>query len=443
MPRARTRRSGARERERRRSWLRSFLSESMNEIVSQSETLHPAPRGLAALLGAMVMVGPLGIDTYLPSMPALAATYGAPAAVVQQTLSVFVFTMAVTMLFYGTLSDSFGRRPVLLFSLGLFTVSNLAAVFAPTIGVLIACRALQGVAAGAGGVIVRAIIQDCYSGADAQRAMARVLMVFGLAPAIAPIIGGWLHHAFGWQSIFIFLTLGGAMLFALGYLLLGETLPRSKFQPFKLRSIVGNYVRALRDLRFVVMCVSIGLLFMGIPLYIGAAAPFMMNILHLPETAFGWLFIPIISGVVIGSATAERLLKRTPNISGRLIRWGMALSVLAAMINILYTASGTVTIPYAVMPLALYTFGVSLAMPGMVVQALNRIPTMHGLSASMQGFIQMMIFTVVAGGVSPLLFDSALKLAVGLSLGIAMGILLWSAQSIASRIASRSANPAL
>jgi DHA1 family bicyclomycin/chloramphenicol resistance-like MFS transporter len=331
---------------------------------------------------------------------------------------------------------------VLLFSLALFAVSNLAAVFAPTIGALIACRALQGVAAGAGAVIARAVIQDCYKGADAQRAMAQVLMVFGLAPAIAPILGGWLHHAFGWQSIFVFLTVGGAVLFALCYLLLGETLPRSKFQPFELRAIVGNYLRALRDVRFVVMCLSIGLMFTGIPLYIGAAAPFVMNILHLPETAFGWLFIPVISGVVIGSATAERLLKRNPNISGRLIRWGMAIAIVAAAINILYTSSGAVTIPYAVLPLALYTFGVSLAMPGMVVQALSRLPTMHGLSASMQGFIQMMIFTVVAGVVAPLLFDSASKLAVGMSVGIAGGVLLWSAQGVWSRMAARSARPA-
>jgi DHA1 family bicyclomycin/chloramphenicol resistance-like MFS transporter len=406
-----------------------------------SDALHPAPRGLAALLGAMVMVGPLGIDTYLPSLPTLAATYAAPAAVVQQTLSVFVFTMAVTMLFYGTLSDSLGRRPVLLFSLGLFTVANLAAVFAPTIGVLIACRALQGVAAGAGAVIARAVIQDCYRGADAQRAMAQVLMVFGLAPAIAPIIGGWLHHAFGWQSIFVFLTAGGAVLFALCYLLLGETLPRSKFQPLELRPIVGNYLSALRDLRFVVMCLSIGLLFTGIPLYIGAAAPFLMDILHQPETAFGWLFIPVISGVVIGSATAERMLKRNPTVSGSLIRWGMAICIVAAAINILYTASHTAAIPYAVMPLALYTFGVSLAMPGMVVRALNRFPTMHGLSSSMQGFIQMMLFTVVSGLVSPLLFDSALKLAVGMSIGIVMGIALWTIQSVSSRISSHRAHP--
>lgn len=404
--------------------------------VSQSATLQPAPRGLAALLGAMVMVGPLGIDTYLPAMPALAETYAAPAAVVQQTLSVFVLTMALTMLFYGTLSDSFGRRPVLLFSLGLFTVSNLAAVFAPNIGTLIVCRALQGVAAGAGSVIARAIIQDCYEGSDAQRVMAQVLMVFGLAPAIAPIIGGWLHHAFGWQSIFIFLTLGGAVLFVLAHQLLGETLPRSKFQPFDLRSILRNYLGALRDVRFVVMCVSIGLMFTGIPLYIGAAAPFVMNILHLPETAFGWLFIPIISGVVIGSATAERLIKRHPNISARLIRWGMTISILAAGINVLHAGSSDFRIPYAVMPLAMYTFGVSLAMPGMVIQALGRLPTMHGLAASLQGFIQMMIFTVVAGIVAPLLFDSAVKLAVGMSAGIALGIVLWSIQGASSQAAA-------
>lgn len=385
-----------------------------------------APRGLVALLAAMVMVGPLGIDTYLPAMPALAQTYSAPVAVVQQTLSAFVFSMAVTTLFYGTLSDSFGRRPVLLCALGLFTAANLAAVFAPSVGALIACRALQGVAAGAGAVIARAIIQDCYRGADAQRAMAQVLMIFGLAPAIAPVVGGWLHHAFGWQSIFIFLTVGGAALFALCYSLLGETLPRSRFQPFRLRPIVTNYAHALRDLRFVVMCLSIGFMFTGVPLYIGAAAPFVMNILHQPETAFAWLFIPMIAGMVSGSGAAERLLKRNPQFSSRLLLWGMALCILAAAINIAYTALAPVQVPYAVLPLGLYTFGMTLAMPGMTVRALNRLPTMRGLSSSLQGFVQMMMFTLVAGLISPLLFDSALKLAVGLIVGIAIGIVLWA-----------------
>lgn len=387
----------------------------------------PAPRGLVAILAGMVMVGPLGIDTYLPALPALASEYAAPPALVQQTLSAFVFTMALTMLFYGTLSDSLGRRRVLLFSLALFAVSNLAAVFAPDIRTLIVCRALQGVAAGAGGVVARAIIQDCYRGAEAQRALAQVLMIFGIAPAIAPIIGGWLHHAFGWHSIFIFLTLGGAALFAVCYFMLGETLPRSQFQPLNLRAILANYLQALRDLRFVLMCVSIGLLFGAVPLYVGSAAPFVMEILNLSETAFGWLFIPMISGIIIGSAAAERLLKRHPGISERLMFWGLVLCIVASGINIAYTALATIDIPYAVLPLALYTFGMAMAMPGMVMRALNRLPTMHGLSASMQGFIQMMIFTVVTGMVAPLLFDSAFKLALGMAGGAVLGIALWAA----------------
>jgi MFS transporter, DHA1 family, multidrug resistance protein len=403
----------------------SWLSSTLLDQFSNMQETRPYNRGLVAILGAMVMVGPLGIDTYLPSMPALAAAYSAPPAVVQQTLSVFVFTMAFTMLFYGTLSDSFGRRPVLLFSLALFALSNLATVFAPDIGTLIVCRAVQGVAAGAGAVIARAIIQDCFRGHEAQRAMAQVMMIFGVAPAVAPVIGGWLHHAYGWQSIFIFLTIGGAALFALGYSMLGETLPRSKFQPFELRAIVGNYLHALRDARFVLMCLSIGFLFSGVPLYVGSAAPFIFDILHLPETAFAWLFVPLIAGVVLGSATAEQLLKRYPGISQQLLHWGMAICVVAGAINIAYTSFAVAAIPYAVAPIALYTFGVSLATPSMMVQTLDRLPTMHGLSASMQGFIQMMIFTAVTGIVSPMLFDSPLKLAVGMAVGVTVGIALW------------------
>src|SRR5471032_1375098 len=168
---------------------------------------------LTLLLAGLTMVGPLAIDTYLPSFPAIARTFDASPLLVQQTLSAFLFCFAFMMLFYGTLSDSFGRRPVILWSLVLYIVASIGGAMAPSIGVLLVCRVAQGLAAGAGSVVGRAIVQDRFSGAEAQKILSHIMMVFGLAPAIAPVLGGWLQVSLGWRSVFWFLTSFGILMF--------------------------------------------------------------------------------------------------------------------------------------------------------------------------------------------------------------------------------------
>jgi DHA1 family bicyclomycin/chloramphenicol resistance-like MFS transporter len=150
-------------------------------------------RLLTVILACLGMVGALAIDTYLPSIPAIGRAFEVGPVAVQQTLSVFLFTFAFMMLFHGTLSDSFGRRPVILVALVVYTLGSVGAALAPSFGWLLAFRALQGLAAGAGSVIGQAIVQDRFSGAQAQKMMSHIMMVFGLAPAIAPVLGGWLH----------------------------------------------------------------------------------------------------------------------------------------------------------------------------------------------------------------------------------------------------------
>ena len=145
---------------------------------------------LTWILAGLAMVGPLAIDTYLPSFPAIVQDFNASPLLVQQTLSFFLFTFAFMMLFYGTLSDSFGRRPVILVSLVLYVIASVGAALAPSLGWLLAWRVLQGLSAGAGSVIGRAIVQDRYSGAAAQKILSHIMMVFALAPAIAPVLGG-------------------------------------------------------------------------------------------------------------------------------------------------------------------------------------------------------------------------------------------------------------
>ncbi|MDC8756349.1 multidrug effflux MFS transporter [Janthinobacterium fluminis] len=378
---------------------------------------------LTLILAGLTMVGPLAIDTYLPSFPAIAQEFSATPLLIQQTLSVFLFTFAFMMLFYGTLSDSFGRRPVILASLLVYIVASVGAAAAPSFGWLLACRVLQGLAAGAGSVIGRAIVQDRFSGAEAQKILSHIMMVFGLAPAIAPVLGGWLQVSLGWRAIFWFLSGFGVLMLVVVYRALPESLDKQDRHPFHLGAIAANYWKVLCHRQFLLLSVAVGTTFGGFALYIGSAAYFVINILHLPETAFAWLFIPLISGMVIGSALSAKFAHRYSK--HQLIWSGYGLMLLAGAANVGYNLFFAAAVPWAVLPLFLYSFALAIAMPPMTLIALDHFPNNSGLASSLQSFIQMLIFALVSGLVAPLLFDSALKLAYGVMAGLVLSLICW------------------
>lgn len=378
---------------------------------------------LTVILACLGMIGALAIDTYLPSMPAIGAEFGVGPVAVQQTLSVFLFTFAFMMLFYGTLSDSFGRRPVILAALAVYTLASVGAALAPSFGWLLVFRALQGLSAGAGSVIGQAIVQDRFSGPQAQRMMSHIMMVFGLAPAIAPILGGWLHVTFGWRSSFVFLAVFGAAMILLVMKMLPESLPAEKRQAFHPGTIGRNYLMVLRNPQFVFLALSVGLAFSGLSLYIGSASNFVMEILGLPETAFAWMFIPLVGGMVVGSAWGgKRAHSSTP---GRMMWTGYAVMALGVALNVGYHGLFPASVPWSVLPLFVYTFGLAVAMPAVQLTAMGLFPRNRGLASSMVGFIQMMSFALVSGLVAPLLFDSALKLGLGVAGGLLLSFGVW------------------
>lgn len=378
---------------------------------------------LTLILAGLAMVGPLAIDSYLPSFPAIAHAFDASPLLVQQTLSVFLFTFAFMMLFYGTLSDSFGRRPVIFIGLTLYIIASLGAALAPSLGWLLACRAVQGMAAGAGSVVGRAIVQDRFSGAAAQKIMSHIMMVFGLAPAIAPVLGGWLQVSLGWRSVFWFLAAFGSLMLVVVWRKLPESLPVEKRQPFHLRLIANNYWKVLCHRQFLLLSFAVGLAFSGFAIYIGSAAAFIITILHLPETAFAWMFIPLISGMVVGSALSAKFAHRYAR--KNMIWTGFALMGLAVSVNIVYNTFFVATVPWAVIPLFMYSFALALSMPPMTLMAVGHFPNNNGLASSLQSFIQMLLFALMSGLIAPLLFDSALKLAWGGLAGLVLSLICW------------------
>ncbi len=380
-------------------------------------------RAIILVLAGLAMVGPLAIDTYLPSLHVIGREFAVEQVLVQQTLSVYLFFFAFTMLFAGTLSDSFGRRPVILGSLVLYVAASFGAALSPLFGHLLFFRGLQGLAAAGGAVVGRAVVQDLASGAEAHRVMSYITMVFGLAPAIAPILGGWLHVLFGWRSVFLFLAAFALLMSVALFRLLPESLPRGMRHRFRPASILADYGKVVRNMRFLRLILSMGTFFIGFGLYIGSAASFVINILHQPETGFGWLFVPLVAGMVTGSATSARLTRRFS--TGAIIRIGFGVMGAAALCNVAYTALFAPALPWAVLPLMLYAFGMNIAAPGITVTALALFPESRGLAASLQAFVQTLILAVVSGFLAPLLYDSAFKLACGVLAALLSSLALY------------------
>src|SRR6185503_15104988 len=181
-----------------------------------AQQIWTAPRwALALLLALLGMLGPFSIDTYIPAFSGMATALGATPVQMQQTLSAYLFGFALMNLFHGALSDSFGRRPVVLTGIAVFTLASAGCALSNHIGLLVFFRALQGMSAGAGIVVSRAVIRDMFPPADAQRVMSQVTIYFGIAPAVAPMVGGFLFVHANWHAIFWLLTGVGVVLFAI------------------------------------------------------------------------------------------------------------------------------------------------------------------------------------------------------------------------------------
>ena len=226
----------------------------MNPNANQ---LWPGPRwALAVLLALLGMLGPFSIDTYLPAFSGIAASLGATPVEMQQTLSSYLFGFAFMNLFHGALADSFGRRPVVLWGIAVFTLASAGCALSQSIEQLVFFRALQGLSTGAGIVVSRAVIRDMFAPAQAQKVMSQVTIYFGVAPAIAPIVGGWLLVHTGWHSIFWFLTGVGGMLWAANYRYLPETLHVSQRQPFEVRHLMRGYRQLGASPRFLLLALA-------------------------------------------------------------------------------------------------------------------------------------------------------------------------------------------
>ena len=385
----------------------------------------PRRRHLAPLLAALAMFGPFAIDTMFPAFPAIAAQLRTSPLAMQQTLSVYMIAYALMSLLHGPLSDALGRRRVILPGVAVFVLASAGCALSSSIGELLAYRALQGISAGAGLIVGRAIIRDCFDGADAQRLMSTVSMIFGVAPAIAPIVGGWVVAHARWPMIFWLLAAFAALLWIACVAWLPETHPRERRMPLSVRGMIAGYAHILRDRCFLPLVLSGTLGFNALFVYIASAPAFVLGVLELDEQQFAWLFIPAIGGLMLGSFMSGRLAGRLS--AKTTVHLGYAIMLGACAVNVAVALLlPKPVVPWSVWPIGLHAVGIGIAFPTLTLQLLDRFPLHRGGASSLQAFVSLLFSTVIAGVISPLISHAAVWLAATAAAITVLGYGAWN-----------------
>jgi DHA1 family bicyclomycin/chloramphenicol resistance-like MFS transporter len=394
----------------------------MESEVSDAHSVTP-PKHLTLIVALLTMIGPFTIDTYLPSFPAIEAEFGVSRALLSQSLAFYLAAFAFSTLVWGPLSDRLGRRTVVLSTLLLYLFASLGCALAGDYGSFLLFRLLQGVAAGGGLAAGRTMIRDVHSPENAQHAMSRVMMLFALAPAVAPVIGGGLEDAFGWHSVFYFLALYSGLVLVMILLWVPETLPTSMRQSFHPLHVARIYGHTLVHRRFLSLVFMVTCYFGGMFLYIAGAPTVVFDFLNLGVNDFAILFVPLVGGIICGAWLSGRLAHRWP--IERTVKLALTLMASGAVLNAAQALILSPLVVTAIIPLMFYTTGIGIAMPAMTVLALDCFPLNRGVASAMQGFIQMMGNALIASLAVPFLGHRPDWLALGQFSLIVIALLLW------------------
>jgi DHA1 family bicyclomycin/chloramphenicol resistance-like MFS transporter len=372
---------------------------------------NASPLLLSLVLAALAALAPFAIDTYLPAFHTLADTYGVDNLAIQHSLTAYLLPYALMTLWHGAISDAIGRLRTIYWGLGIFALASIGCALAPNVETLWLFRALQGMSAGAGNVVARAMVRDLFSGVMAQKVMAQLQMLFGIAPAVAPIIGGWLL-GWHWQMIFFFLFAYAALVLVAVYRWLPETWPSEKRSALSAKQVLGAYRQVFSDVEYNRLAIAVGANFAGFFIYVLSAPVFLIEHLHLSEQQFAMMFIPTVVCTVFGSYLAKRYAGR---IGARTtLQWGYGWMCFSVLLNILICVGVSAGL-WNIVPIAFYNIGMAFVMPILSVAALDRFQQLRGTAASGQAFIQMCLATVSAGLVIPLLWSHPAGLACGMA----------------------------
>ena len=387
-------------------------------------------RWLLVLLAALVALGPLSVDMYLPAMPAMRVALDASVGNIQLTLSAYLAGFALFHLVCGPLADRYGRKPVITGGTLLFVLGCIGCSLATTVEELLLYRFLQGIGACVGPTLARTVTRDLFGPRRAARALSLIAMLMALAPAVAPSLGGLLMLVFPWPSIFVFLGIYGALMLLLVQRYLGESLPTP--QSLHPRTILRNYSTLLRSGPFMTVVVTSSLVYAGLMVYLASSAFVYLEMLNVPVLYFGPIFLTTVAGYISGSALSARLASRLE--SPRVLLLGTLLAAGASICMGVAATAFPLSVLALMLPMMLFTAGLGLTLPHAMSLALLPYPHMAGTASALLGFIQMAIAASAGALVSLFLVDSPRPMLV------AMTVLALLALALAQRVRGQTFN---
>ena len=372
------------------------------------------------ILASLTALAPFAIDTYLPAFEVMENDLATNSNFIQQTLTFYLVPYTIMTIFHGAISDSIGRIKTIKYGMSLFILGSIGCVFATSIEMLWISRLIQGVGAGAGNVVARAMVRDLYSGATAQKVMATIQIIFGIAPAIAPMVGGLLL-GISWQAIFIFLIIYSVLITIFSVNFLPETISKQNRLPFHFESVLRRYRDLLNDKNYIFLILAVSFNFSAFFLYVLSSPIFLMQHLNLSSSQFGYLFIPTVTGMILGSFIS----KKTAGIisPAKMLKIAYLWMLLITSINLIFCLFFQSIIFINIGLIALYNIGMAAAMPLISIKALDCFPKARGTAASGQAFSQMLVSSVVAGLIIPIIWGSLATLAIGMLVIFSLGLI--------------------
>jgi DHA1 family bicyclomycin/chloramphenicol resistance-like MFS transporter len=386
------------------------------------------------VLAMLSMIGPFSIDTPFPAFAQMGEALEVSTVELQLVVTAYMLAFAAMSIFHGPISDALGRKPVIVWSLVVYAVASVGCAFAPSLGWLLVGRVVQGLAAGGSTIVSRTIIRDLFDGAEAQRLMSQVAVLFGVAPALAPIVGGLLVQVGPWQTVFWFMAALAVVLVVASLVLLPESHPPERRVPLRVGEVVRGLTAVVRVPAFHRIAWAGTLVFAAQFLYIGGASIFVVDLLGEGELDFWKLFVPMIGLMMAGSVLSGRL---GPVVtSTHLVSIGYAVSTVGALLGVVIalTPAGEV-LPWAAAGVALVAFGNGLAYPNLQLLMLDLVPTRRGAVVSAGSFITLVVNAVSAAVVAPVAGGSVLGFAVTAAVLVVLGWALWRWHLHAARAA--------
>jgi MFS transporter, DHA1 family, multidrug resistance protein len=369
----------------------------------QSRTVtRDGSAALVVLLTAIVGLGALSIDMFLPSLPTIADLFDTHPATAQLTVTLFLAGLACSQLVWGPLSDRFGRRPVLLAGLALYALAGTACALTSSMAALVAARVVQSIGAGSGQVIARAIVRDRYEPARGARVLAAMGTAQALTPILAPMIGGVVHALAGWRAVFVVLAGFGAAFLVAAAAIIPET---NVFTTE--RDAAGRRLLVLlRHPRYGAYVAAAALMFSGQFAFITGSSFALIEVLGVSPAVYGVCFGVVAGGLMAGSFVSVKLGPRLG--IDTMIRTGTAIGALAGATLALLAWAGVAAVAAVVLPMIVFAFGLGFVLPNAVAGAVGPFPRMAGLASAVLGFTQLTVSALYAIAVGQL-YDGTLR----------------------------------